>query len=47
MVFNFGKSTPNAVQGPEADSQASTDYSLVAFSGCFLSSASFIESIGD
>jgi hypothetical protein len=34
------KSTSNAAQGPEADSQASTDSSLVAFSVCFLSSAS-------
>ena len=38
--LQLGKSTPNAAQGPEADNQASTDSSLVAFSECFLSSAS-------
>src|SRR5215469_3640905 len=38
--LQLGKSKSNAAQDPEADSQASTDSSLVAFSGCFPSSTS-------
>ena len=33
--LQLGESTPNAAQGPEADSKLSTDSSLAAFFECF------------